>query len=202
MISDLGTFGIRLANIIAIPVFWLSGSVTVFLLYCMLPSTGRTTCNVFEAFSIFFSLFCLAIGYWVWRRRRAKRLVASVNLKAGLSLEATQLLGYPKPLFVVFDRSSQKLAQFNMASGNYQIHDFSWVVTWRLEWLRVENVSGISRLVDAAGTNIPAFEINTGFTRYAMVLETANADHLALRFPMNRTEAEKWCARCHVIFKR
>lgn len=202
MKSALKTCGIRFANIIAIPLFWLSGLVTMFLLYCMLPSAPKTTFNVVEAFSVACSLLCLAIGYWIWRRRRAKKLIASVNLKTGLSLDDTQLLGYPKPRLVVFDCANQKLAQLQMATGEYHIQDFSWVVSWRCEWLRIENMAGISRLVDAAGTNIPAFEIGNGFTHYAIVLATADADHPALRFPMNRTEAEKWCARCTAIFKR
>lgn len=205
MSSELKTFGISVANRIVIPVVCLSGLATIGLLWCMLPHKGTPTFDIFQAFLVSFSILCLAIGYLIWRRRRAKALVATANLKEGLSLDDTQLLGFPSPIFVVFDHSSQKLAQCQSAIGHYQIRDFSWVTGWRCEWLQVERrfAGGVeARIVNATGMSVPAFEARREFIDYALVLEVADASRPVLRFPMNRTEADKWCARCNMLFKR
>lgn len=203
MSSELKTFGISVANRIVIPVACLSGLATIGLLWCMLPHKGTPTFDIFQAFLVSFSILCLAIGFLIWRRRRAKALVASINMKEGLSLDDTQFLGYPRPLFVVFDHARHKLAQCQSATGDYQVRDFSWVTGWRCEWVQVERrfAGGVeARIVNASGMSVPAFEIRREFIDYALVLEVADASHPVLRFPMNRTEAEKWCARCKVFF--
>jgi hypothetical protein len=57
-----------------------------------------------------------------------------------------------------------------------------------------------ARIVNASAMSVPAFEIRREFIDYALVLEVADASHPVLRFPMNRTAAQKWCGRCKVLF--
>ncbi|WP_235195297.1 hypothetical protein [Pseudomonas brassicacearum] len=150
-----------------------------------------------------FSIFCLAIGYLIWRKRRAKALVASINLKEGLSLDDTQMLGYPSPLFFVFDLSNKKLAQCQSATGDYQVRDFTWVTGWQYEWQQVDSrvSGGVLRVVDGAGMSVPADELRRRFINFSLILTVADTSHPPLRFPMNRSAAEEWCTRCKVLFQ-
>ncbi|UZE19983.1 hypothetical protein LOY70_10435 [Pseudomonas sp. B21-054] len=150
-----------------------------------------------------FSIFCLTIWYLIWRKRRAKALVASINLKEGLSLDDTQLLGYPNPLFFVFDLSNKKLAQCQSATGDYQIQDLTWVTGWQYEWQQVDSrvSGGVLRVVDGAGMSVPADEIRRRFINFSLILTVADTSHPPFRFPMNRSAAEEWCTRCNVLFK-
>jgi hypothetical protein len=63
-------------------------------------SPDKLTAEGRQLFLASFSIFCLALWHLIRRKRRAKALVASINLKEGLSLDGTQLLGYPAPYFL------------------------------------------------------------------------------------------------------
>ncbi|MDU9030986.1 hypothetical protein [Pseudomonas mediterranea] len=108
MKSCLRTLGTSLANSMVIPAAWLSGLTTTALVWGViaywpdkLSVLGR------QLFLASVSIFCLSIWHLIRRKRRAKALVASINLKDGLSLDDTQMLGFPSPLFFVFDPSSK-----------------------------------------------------------------------------------------------
>lgn len=204
MKSCLGTLGAGLANRIVIPAAWVSGLATIGLLWGVIRfSPDKLTVEGRQLFVASFSIFCLAIWYLIWRKRRAKALVASINLKEGLSLDDTQLLGYPNPLFFVFDLSNKKLAQCQSATGDYQIQDLTWVTGWQYEWQQVDSrvSGGVLRVVDGAGMSVPADEIRRSFINFSLILTVADTSHPPFRFPMNRSAAEEWCTRCNVLFK-
>lgn len=204
MKSCLGTLGAGLANRIVIPAAWVSGLATIGLLWGVIRfSPDKLTVEGRQLFVASFSIFCLAIWYLIWRKRRAKALVASINLKEGLSLDDTQLLGYPNPLFFVFDLSNKKLAQCQSATGDYQIQDLTWVTGWQYEWQQVDSrvSGGVLRVVDGAGMSVPADEIRRRFINFSLILTVADTSHPPFRFPMNRSAAEEWCTRCNVLFK-
>jgi len=204
MKTCLRTLGARLANSVVIPAAWVSGLATIGFVWGMIEfSSGKLTVEGRQLFLASVSIFCLAIWYLIWRKRRAKALVASINLKEGLGLDDTQMLGYPSPLFFVFDLSSKKLAQCQSATGDYQIQDFTWVTGWQCEWQQIDSKvsGGVLQIVEGAGTSVPADEIRRRFIRFSLVLTVADTSHPPLRFPMNRSAAEGWCARCDVLFK-
>jgi hypothetical protein len=204
MKSGLRMLGVSLANRIVIPAAGLSGLVTIGLLWGMIRfSPDKLTVEGRQLFVASFSIFCLAIGYWIWRKRRAKALVASINLKEGLSLDGTQMLGYPSPLFFIFDLSNKKLAQCQSITGDYQIRDFNWVTGWQFEWQQIDSrvSGGVLQIVERAGMSVPADEIRRRFIRFSLVLTVADTSHPPFRFPMNRSAAEEWCSRCNVLFK-
>jgi len=204
MKSCLGTLGAGLANRIVIPAAWVSGLATIGLLWGVIRfSPDKLTVEGRQLFVASFSIFCLTIWYLIWRKRRAKALVASINLKEGLSLDDTQLLGYPNPLFFVFDLSNKKLAQCQSATGDYQIQDLTWVTGWQYEWQQVDSrvSGGVLRVVDGAGMSVPADEIRRRFINFSLILTVADTSHPPFRFPMNRSAAEEWCTRCNVLFK-
>ncbi|UZE23907.1 hypothetical protein LOY67_00385 [Pseudomonas sp. B21-056] len=204
MESGLRTLGTSLANRIVIPAAWLSGLTTIALVWGVIAYwPEKLTAEARQLFLTSVSILCLSLWHLIRRKRRAKALVASINLKEGLSLDDTQLLGYPRPLFFVFDLSNQKLAQCQSATGDYQIQDFTWVTGWHFEWRRVDSrvSGGVLRIVDGAGKSLPADEIRRNFIGFALVLTVADTSHPPFRFPMNRSAAERWCARCDVLFK-
>ncbi|MBD9463054.1 hypothetical protein [Pseudomonas sp. Pdm06] len=198
------TLGANLANSIVIPAAWVSGLATIGLLWGVVRFwPDQFTVEGRQLFVASCSIFCLAIGYLIWRKRRANALVASINLKEGLSLDDTQLLGYPSPLFFVFDLSNKKLAQCQSVTGNYQIRDFTWVTGWQFEWLRIDSrvSGGVMQVVDGAGMSVPVDELRRRFIKFSLVLTVADTSHPPFRFPMNRSAAEGWCTRCNVLFK-
>ncbi|ALI09281.1 MULTISPECIES: hypothetical protein [Pseudomonas] len=198
------TLGANLANGIVIPAAWVSGLATIGLLWGVVRFwPDQFTVEGRQLFVASCSIFCLAIGYLIWRKRRAKALVASINLKEGLSLDDTQLLGYPSPLFFVFDLSNKKLAQCQSVTGDYQIRDFTWVTGWQFEWLRIDSrvSGGVMQVVDGAGMSVPVDELRRRFIKFSLVLTVADTSHPPFRFPMNRSAAEGWCTRCNVLFK-
>ena len=204
MTSCLRTLGARLANSIVIPAAWVSGLATVGFVWGIIEfSSGKLTVEGRQLFLASVSVFCLAIWHLIWRKRRAKALVASINLKEGLSLDETQLLGFPSPLFFVFDPSNKKLAQCQSATGDYQVRDFTWVTGWQCEWKQIDTrvSGGVLQIVDGAGMSVPADEIRRRFIGFSLVLTVADPSHPPLRFPMNRSAAEGWCTRCNVLFK-
>jgi hypothetical protein len=204
MKSCLSTLGARLANSIVIPAAWLSGLATIGFLWGMIEfSSGKLTVEGRQLFLASVSIFCLAIWHLIRRKRRAKALVASINLKEGLSLDETQLLGFPSPLFFAFDPSNNKLAQCQSATGDYQVRDFTWVTGWQFEWQQIDSrvSGGVLQIVDGAGMSVPADEIRRRFIRFTLVLMVADTSHPPLRFLMSRSAAEGWCARCNMLFK-
>lgn len=203
MNSCLRTLGTSLANSMVIPAAWLSGLTTTALVWGVIAYwPDKLTAEARQLFLASVSIFCLSVWHLIRRKRRAKALVASINLKEGLSLDDTQLLGFPSPLFFVFDLSNQKLAQCQNATGDYQIRDFTWITGWHLEWRRIDRrvSGGVLRIVDEVGMSVPAEEIRREFTGFSLVLTVANPGHPPFRFPMNRSAAEGWCSRCNVFF--
>ncbi|WP_434624905.1 hypothetical protein J3P84_17970 [Pseudomonas sp. Z1-29] len=203
MESCLRTLGVSLANKIVIPAAWLSGFVTIGLVWGMIRfSPDKLTIEGRQLFGASFSIFCLAIGYLIWRKRRAKALVTSINLKEGLSLDGARMLGYPNSLFFVFDLSNRKLAQCQSVTGDYQIRDFTWVTGWQFEWQQIDSrvSGGVLQIVDGAGMSVPADEIRRRFIKFTLVLTVADTNHPLFRFPMSRSAAEGWCSRCNVLF--
>ncbi|WP_454875641.1 hypothetical protein [Pseudomonas farris] len=202
MKSALKAVWISFASAIAIPTAGLSGLATIGSLLGMLLSGENRTTDVFGFFLVALSILCLAIWHLVGQQRRGKSLVASVNLREGLSLDGTQLLGYPSPAFMVFDHFNKKLGQCNSVSGDYQIRDFSWVMDWHCEWREVETMEmgGSARVVNATGISVPTFERTRRFKDFALVLAVADASQPTLRFPMSQRAAQEWCTRCNVLF--
>ncbi len=203
MKSCVRTLGASLPNSIVISAAWLSGLATIGLLWGMIVYwPDKLTTEGRQLFLASVSIFCLSIWHLIRRKRRAKALVASINLKEGLSLDDTHLLGYPSPIFFVFDPSSKKLAQCQSATGDYQIRDFTWITGWHFEWQQIDHrvSGGVLRIVDGAGMSIPADEIRRRFIRFSLVLTAADTDHPPFRFPMNRSAAEGWSTRCNALF--
>jgi len=148
------------------------------------------------------ALFALSFRFLARLQARCQALVAKLNAQQGLSFDAGHLLGYPAPAFLVFDSQNRKIAACDVVNDAYKLHDFSWLLGWRMTWREVESMemNGGSRQVNASGMSVPTFERTVRAKDFAIELQTADPQRPVLSFPMSRRAAETWCARLNTIF--
>lgn len=216
MASVWKTAGMGVAAGLAVPVAGLSGlaatALTLILVLAMvgvgparLSQTslwGLLTSELMLYLLISLAIFMLSFRFLARLQARCQALVAKLNAQQGLSFDAGHLLGYPAPAFLVFDRQHRKLAVCSIVDEAWRIHDFSWLLGWRMTWREVESMemNGGSRQVNASGMSVPTFERTVRAKDFAIELQTADPQRPLLRFPMSRRAAETWCARLNALF--
>lgn len=135
-------------------------------------------------------------------RRRARRLVESINAANGLSLDPRHLLGYPSPIFVAFDRTNRQLAVCNATAGVFRVFAFEQVLRWYADWETRTHMefAGVGDWVQGTHMRTPTFTPVELDERFSFVLEMADPDTPQLVFPMSERAAAVWCARLNAIF--
>ena len=95
-----------------------------------------------------------------------------------------------------------ELPERRLSEVDVELHDFSWLLGWRMTWREVESMemNGGSRQVNASGMSVPTFERTVRAKNFAIELQTADPQRPVLSFPMSRRAAETWCARLNAIF--
>ncbi len=163
---------------------------------------GLLTSELMLYLLISLAIFTLSFRFLARLQARCQALVAKLNAQQGLSFDAGHLLGYPAPAFLVFDSRNRKIAACDVVNDAYKLHDFSWLLGWRMTWREVESMemNGGSRQVNASGMNVPTFERTVRAKDFAIELQTADPQRPVLSFPMSRRAAETWCARLNAIF--
>ena len=216
MASVWKTAGMGVAAGLAVPVAGLSGlaatALTLILVLAMvgvgparLSQTslwGLLTSELMLYLLISLAIFTLSFRFLARLQARCQALVARINGQQGLSFDAGHLLGYPAPAFLVFDSQNRKIAACDVVNDAYKLHDFSWLLGWRMTWREVESMemNGGSRQVNASGMSVPTFERTVRAKDFAIELQTADPQRPVLSFPMSRRAAETWCARLNTIF--
>lgn len=201
---------------LAVPVAGLSGlaaaGLTLILVLAMvgvgparLSQTsfwGLLTSELMLYLLISLAIFTLSFRFLARLQARCQALVAKLNAQQGLSFDAGHLLGYPAPAFLVFDSRNRKIAACDVVNDAYKLHDFSWLLGWRMTWREVESMemNGGSRQVNASGMSVPTFERTVRAKDFAVELQTADPQQPLLSFPMSRRAAETWCARLNALF--
>lgn len=204
------------AAALAVPVAGLSGlaaaGLTLILVLAMfgvgparLSQTslwGLLTSELMLYLLISLAIFTLSFRFLARLQARCQALVARINAQQGLSFDAGHLLGYPAPAFLVFDSQNRKIAACDVVNDAYKLHDFSWLLGWRMTWREVESMemNGGSRQVNASGMSAPTFERTVRAKDFAIALQTADPQRPVLSFPMSRRAAETWCARLNALF--
>ena len=217
MASVWKTAGMGAAAGLAVPVAGLSGlaaaGLTLILVLAMIgvgPARlsqaslwGLLTSELMLYLLISLAIFTLSFRFLARLQARCQALVARINAQQGLSFDAGHLLGYPAPTFLVFDSRNRKIAACDVVNDAYKLHDFSWLLGWRMTWREVESMemNGGSRQVNASGMSVPTFERTVRAKDFAIELQTADPQRPVLSFPMSRRAAETWCARLNAIFK-
>lgn len=216
MASVWKTAGVGAAAGLAVPVAGLSGlaaaGLTLILVLAMIgvgPARlsqaslwGLLTSELMLYLLISLAIFTLSFRFLARLQARCQALVARINAQQGLSFDAGHLLGYPAPAFLVFDSRNRKIAACDVVNDAYKLHDFSWLLGWRMTWREVESMemNGGSRQVNASGMSVPTFERTVRAKNFAIELQTADPQRPVLSFPMSRRAAEIWCARLNAIF--
>ena len=216
MASVWKTAGMGAAAGLAVPVAGLSGlaatALTLILVLAMFgvgparlsqPSLwGLLTGELMLYLLISLAIFTLSFRFLARLQARCQALVARINAQQGLSFDAGHLLGYPAPAFLVFDSRNRKIAACDVVNDAYKLHDFSWLLGWRMTWREVESMemNGGSRQVNASGMSVPTFERTVRAKDFAIELQTADPQRPVLSFPMSRRAAETWCARLNALF--
>lgn len=216
MASVWKTAGVGAAAGLAVPVAGLSGlaaaGLTLILVLAMVgvgPARlsqaslwGLLTSELMLYLLISLAIFTLSFRFLARLQARCQALVARINAQQGLSFDAGHLLGYPAPAFLVFDSRNRKIAACDVVNDAYKLHDFSWLLGWRMTWREVESMemNGGSRQVNASGMSVPTFERTVRAKNFAIELQTADPQRPVLSFPMSRRAAETWCARLNAIF--
>ena len=216
MASVWKTAGMGAAAGLAVPVAGLSGlaatALTLILVLAMfgvgparLSQTSLwelLTSELMLYLLISLAIFTLSFRFLARLQARCQALVARINGQQGLSFDAGHLLGYPAPTFLVFDSRNRKIADCDVVNDAYKLHDFSWLLGWRMIWREVESMemNGGSRQVNASGMSVPTFERTVRAKDFAIELQTADPQRPVLSFPMSRRAAETWCARLNAIF--
>ena len=216
MASVWKTAGVGAAAGLAVPVAGLSGlaaaGLTLILVLAMvgvgparLSQTslwGLLTSELMLYLLISLAIFTLSFRFLARLQARCQALVAKLNAQQGLSFDAGHLLGYPAPAFLVFDSRNRKIAACDVVNDAYKLHDFSWLLGWRMTWREVESMemNGGSRQVNRTGISVPTFERTVRAKNFAIELQTADPQRPVLSFPMSRRAAETWCARLNTIF--
>jgi len=216
MASVWKTAGVGAAAGLAVPVAGLSGlaaaGLTLILVLAMVgvgPARlsqaslwGLLTSELMLYLLISLAIFTLSFRFLARLQARCQALVARINAQQGLSFDAGHLLGYPAPAFLVFDSQNRKIAACDVVNDAYKLHDFSWLLGWRMTWREVESMemNGGSRQVNASGMSVPTFERTVRAKDFAIELQTTDPQRPVLSFPMSRRAAETWCARLNAIF--
>ena len=216
MASVWKTAGVGAAAGLAVPVAGLSGlaaaGLTLILVLAMIgvgPARlsqaslwGLLTSELMLYLLISLAIFTLSFRFLARLQARCQALVARINAQRGLSFDAGHLLGYPAPAFLVFDSQNRKIAACDVVNDAYKLHDFSWLLGWRMTWREVESMemNGGSRQVNASGMSVPTFERTVRAKDFAIELQTADPQRPLLSFPMSRRAAETWCARLNTLF--
>ena len=216
MASVWKTAGMGAAAGLAVPVAGLSGlaaaGLTLILVLAMFgvgPASlsqtslwGLLTSELMLYLLISLAIFTLSFRFLARLQARCQALVAKINAQQGLSFDAGHLLGYPAPTFLVFDSRNRKIAACDVVNDAYKLHDFSWLLGWRMTWREVESMemNGGSRQVNASGMSVPTFERTVRAKNFAIELQTADPQRPVLSFPMSRRAAETWCARLNALF--
>ena len=216
MASVWKTAGVGAAAGLAVPVAGLSGlaaaGLTLILVLAMVgvgPARlsqaslwGLLTSELMLYLLISLAIFTLSFRFLARLQARCQALVARINGQQGLSFDAGHLLGYPAPAFLVFDSQNRKIAACDVVNDAYKLHDFSWLLGWRMTWREVESMemNGGSRQVNASGMSVPTFERTVRAKDFAIELQTADPQRPVLSFPMSRRAAETWCARLNALF--
>ncbi|MES2832469.1 MAG: hypothetical protein V4695_10800 [Pseudomonadota bacterium] len=201
MAGTIKTIGTALLGTFAIPVAGLAGIGAVGALLGLIFSAQNRTSGVFLFFVCSASICFFAIRLLIGFQKKAQRLVVDINHRTGLNLNSADMLGFPSPAFLVFDKQNRKFAMCNSSTGDFQLYELSYLLSWNYEWRNVTNmeISGQGNRIPGTQMHAPAFERVERRQGFTLILEVANEHSPILKFPMSERAAKVWCAKLSAI---
>ncbi len=200
----LRTVGVMLAGRFAVPIAGISGIAATISFFVFIFSSGNRSFQLFLFFLCAAAVCYLSIKILLSISKRGQNLILNINAKEGLNLNPNNMLGYPSPAFIAFDKESRKLTICNSITGDYKIHDFEYVLRWHYEWatgIRSDlDVRG-GAYIPRTGMREPTFNQTEYRKNYKLILEVADENYPILKFQMQgEASAEQWCAKLNAIF--
>jgi hypothetical protein len=194
--------GAAVLSQLAVPVGGLSVMGAAGSLLALIFSPNNRTSGVIEFFLATSALFGLTLYLLARTQKKSKTLIAHINHQEALSLDARNILGYPSPVFMVFDHAHQSLAICNSVTGYYEIRGFSYVLAWHYTWTDRKSMefSGAGERIRGTAMHAPAFEPVVSRVNFVLVLEVADPVKPVMKFPMSERAAIEWCARLKATF--
>ena|SRR5579859_4740205 len=202
MTGTARTAAIAVLSQLAIPVGGLSAMGAAGSLLALIFSPSNRTPGVIEFFLVTSVLFGLTLYGLARLQKKGKMLIAHINHQEALSLDVGNMLGYPSPVFMAFDRTHQVLAICNSATSHYEMHNFSYVLAWHYTWTDRKSMefSGAGERIRGTSMQAPAFEPVVRRVNFMLVLEVADPVRPLIKFPMSERAAIEWCARLQATF--
>lgn len=201
MAGILKTIGTALLGTFAIPVAGLSGIGAAGALLGWIFSAQNRTTGVFLFFICSVLTFFLAVRFLIGLEKKANSLVAGINHQTGLNLNPANMLGYPSPAFLVFDKQNRKLAMCNSSTADFKIYELSHLLSWQYEWRNVNSMefSRGGNLISGTTMSAPAFDRVQRRQGFTLTIEVADENNPILQFPMSERAAIQWCAKLNAI---
>ena len=195
------SLGLALLATFAVPAAGLSGIGAIGALLSMLLSRDHRTSGVFTFFVAAVVICFLSIRLLAGMHKKAKDLVESINRQYNLNFNVGNLLGYPSPAFLVFDKQNRRLAFCNSSTSDFKIYELSYLLAWRYEWNIKESMelSGAGRQVGTTNMHMPSFERIQRTGDFALILEVADENSPVIKFYMSERAAKEWCAKLNAI---
>ena len=195
------SLGLALLATFAVPAAGISAIGAIGPLLGMLLSRENRTTGVFTFFVAALVICFLSIRLLRGMHKKAKHLVESINRESNLNFNPGNLLGYPSPAFLVFDKQNRKLAFCNSSTGDFKIYELSYLLAWRYEWKVKESMelSGPGRQVGTTNMHMPSFERVQRAGDFALILEVADESSPVIKFYMSERTAKEWCAKLNAI---
>lgn len=201
MANTFKTFGVTILSSLAIPVAGLSGLGAVGAGLGWIFFKSNRTAGVAEFFLVSIVIFTLTFLFLVRLQKNAKELVQKVNQENQLDLDASNLLGYPSPVFLSFDSRNRKIAVCNSVDGSYRLEDLSYLIQWRVEW-RIKTsteATGLGNQINATGIRAPSFEQVERRADFCLVLTVKDVRNPVMKFFMSERACNEWHARLTAI---
>lgn len=196
------TAGVTALGTLAVPVGLFSAIASIgSLALLILVSDARTGSTL--AFFIAATAICFSsIRFLQALARKARTLIEKINKQEGLNLNTQNMLGYPSPVFLVFDKKNRKIAICNTSTEEYLLRDFSYLLSWNYEWTNVNKMefSGLGNRLPGTTMQAPTFEKTEHQQGFCFVIEVADENNPRLTFPMTETRAKEWHSKFNAIF--
>jgi hypothetical protein len=198
------SIGVALLGAFAVPIAGITGIATLISLLLLIFSSDMRSFGLFVFLLITASICYLAIKALRGIEGKGRLLIEKINVQESLNLNPQNMLGYPSPAFLAFDKQARKLAICNSVTGDYKIHPFEYVSQWSYDWgtgTRMEVGIAGGQPIEGTAMREPTLTHTEYKKNFTLVLEVADENDPYLKFPMQGEEvAKRWCAKLNAIF--
>ncbi|MBM5573650.1 hypothetical protein [Deefgea sp. CFH1-16] len=196
------TAGVTALGNLAVPVGLFSAIASIGSLALLILVSDARRGSTFAFFIAATAICFFSIRFLQTLASKARTLIEKINKQEGLNLNPQNMLGYPSPAFLVFDKNNRKIAICNTSTEEYLLRDFSYLLSWNYEWTNVNKMqfSGLGNRLPGTTMQAPTFEKTEHQQGFCFVIEVADENNPRLTFPMTEARAKEWHSKFNAIF--